>query len=94
MNGPHELSERQVRRASTLRSALGPLATFLDDPRVVEVMLSAAGVVWVDQAGDGPLRTSVTVSAADADRMLRLIASEVLVGLNPQKPSPPANLPR
>jgi Flp pilus assembly CpaF family ATPase len=34
-----ELSENQARRASALKSALGPLTDLLDDPRVVEVML-------------------------------------------------------
>jgi hypothetical protein len=93
---PHlhsELSESQARRASALKSTLGPLATFLDDPRVVEVMLNADGVVWIDRIGEGLLRTSVTMTAADAERMLRLVASEVLVELNPQSPSLSAKLP-
>jgi P-type conjugative transfer ATPase TrbB len=88
-----ELSESQARRATALKSTLGPLATFLDDPRVVEVMLNADGVVWVDRIGEGLLRTSVTMSAADAERMLRLVASEVLVELNAQSPSLSAKLP-
>jgi P-type conjugative transfer ATPase TrbB len=93
---PHlqsELSESQARRASALKSTLGPLATFLDDPRVVEVMLNADGVVWIDRIGEGLLRTSVTMSAVDAERMLRLVASEVLVELNAQSPSLSAKLP-
>jgi hypothetical protein len=93
VNPPHELSESQAKRASALKSTLGPLATFLDDRRVVEVMLNADGVVWIDRIGEGLLRTSVTMSAADAERMLRLVASEVLVELNPQSPSLSAKLP-
>lgn len=42
---PPELSESQARRASALRSVPGPLVAFSDDARVVEVMLSADGVV-------------------------------------------------
>src|ERR1700685_2918408 len=56
-------------------------------------MLNADGVVWIDRIGEGLLRTSVTMSAADAERMLRLVASEVLVELNPQSPSLSAKLP-
>jgi P-type conjugative transfer ATPase TrbB len=88
-----ELNESQARRASALKSTLGPLAVFLDDPRVVEVMLNADGVVWIDRVGEGLLRTSVTMSPADAERMLRLVASEVRVELNPQSPSLSAKLP-
>ena len=88
-----ELSASQARRASALKSALGPLTDLLDDPRVVEVMLNADGVVWVERVGEGVVRTRITVSAADAERMLRLVASEVLVELNPQSPSLSAKLP-
>ena len=93
---PHlspELTESQARRAHALRSALGPLTVLLDDPRVVELMLNADGVVWVEKIGEGVLRTSVVMPAADAERMLRLVASEVLVELNAQAPSLSAKLP-
>ena len=49
--------------------------------------------MWIDRLGEGLLRTSVTLSAADAERMLRLVASEGLVELNPQSPSLSAKLP-
>src|SRR5580658_30303 len=90
---PIELSESQARRASALRSALGPLTAWLDDPRVVEVMLNADGVIWVDKLGQGMLRTPAVMLAPDAERMLRLVASEVLVELNAQSPSLSAKLP-
>src|SRR5580704_11470192 len=86
-------SESQTRRTSALRSALGPVLPYLEDPRVVEVMLNADGVVWVDKLGEGMLRTPVTMLAPDAERMLRLVASEVLVELNAQAPSLSAKLP-
>jgi type IV secretion system protein VirB11 len=56
-------------------------------------MLNADGVVWVDKLGEGMLRTPVTMLAPDAERMLRLVASEVLVELNAQAPSLSAKLP-
>jgi Flp pilus assembly CpaF family ATPase len=48
---PHsrEPSESQARRASALKSALGPLLEFLADDLVVEVMLNADGAVWVER---------------------------------------------
>ena len=57
----------QARRASVLKSALGPLTDLLDDPRVVEVMLNADGVVWVERVSEGVVRTRLTVARADAD---------------------------
>jgi P-type conjugative transfer ATPase TrbB len=86
-------SESQTRRSSALKSALGPVLPYLDDPRVVEVMLNADGVIWVDKLGQGMLRTPAVMLAADAERMLRLVASEVLVELNAQSPSLSAKLP-
>jgi P-type conjugative transfer ATPase TrbB len=90
---PIEPSESQARRASALKSALGPLLEFLDDDLVVEVMLNADGAVWIEKIGTGMKRTGVRMHPAGAERMLRLVASEVLVELNPQSPSLSAKLP-
>jgi len=81
------LSTAKARRSSALESALRPIAPFLDDDRVVEVMLNADGAVWVDRHGKGVLATEVRMSPADSERMLRLVAAEVLVELNAQRPS-------
>ncbi|HEV3191856.1 MAG TPA: P-type conjugative transfer ATPase TrbB [Polyangiaceae bacterium] len=86
-------SESQTRRADALESALGPLKAFLTDERVVEVMLNADGVVWVDKLGEGLLRTSVRMAPLQAERMLRLVASEMRIELNAQHPSLSAKLP-
>jgi P-type conjugative transfer ATPase TrbB len=86
-------SESQARRSSALESALGPIADFLADERVVEVMLNADGAVWIERHGEGLLRTAVRMAATESDRMLRLVAAEMLVELNAQKPSLSAKLP-
>jgi type IV secretion system protein VirB11 len=86
-------SESQARRSSALESALGPIADFLADERVVEVMLNADGAVWIERHGEGLLRTAVRMAGAQADRMLRLVAAEMLVELNAQRPSLSAKLP-
>ena len=81
------------RRALALASALDPLAVLLSDPAVVEILLNADGVVWADRVGSGLERTEVHMSAAQSDRMLRLIASEIGVELNSGHPSLSAKLP-
>ncbi len=86
-------SESRTRRASALASALDPIASFLRDPAVVEIMLNADGVVWIEKVGDGMLRTEASMRAVHADRMLRLIASEIGVELHAGNPSLSAKLP-
>ncbi len=88
-----QVSESQTRRADALQSALGALAVFLADERVVEILLNADGVVWVDKIGEGLLRTTVRMAPLHAERMLRLVASEMRVELNAQRPSLSAKLP-
>jgi len=86
-------SESQARRAGALQSALGALLPFLGDERVVEILLNADGVVWVDKVGEGLLRTRVRMAPLHAERMLRLVASDMRVELNAQHPSLSAKLP-
>ena len=87
------LDTGRSRRALALASALDSLAPLLFDPMVVEVLLNADGVVWVDRMGAGLERTEVRMTAAQSDRMLRLIASEIGVELNSAHPSLSAKLP-
>lgn len=93
MSTDHHPSESQTRRADALESALGPVMAFLKDDRVVEIMLNADGVVWVDKVGEGLLRTAARMAPLPAERMLRLVASEMRVELNAQHPSLSAKLP-
>jgi type IV secretion system protein VirB11 len=83
----------QTRRTSALASALSPIAQFLDDAQVVEIMGNADGAVWVERLGEGMLRASVRVAPSDVERMLRLVAAEMGSELNAQHPSLSAKLP-
>ena len=65
----------------------------LTDDLVVEIMLNADGAVWVEKVGAGMLRTGVRMAPADAERMLRLIASEMSVELTASSPSLSGKLP-
>ena len=86
-------SETQLRRAAALESALRPILPFLRDPKVVEIMLNADGQIWVDRLGEGMSPTSARMVPSEAERMLRLVASEMLVELNAGAPSLAAKLP-
>ena len=58
-----------------LRTALGPaIATWLDDPSVVEVMLNPDGQLWIDRLTTGLAETGEHLTAADGERIVRLVA--------------------
>lgn len=77
-----------------LRTALGPSITaWLDDATVIEVMLNPDGRLWVDRLGEGIADTGMTLSAADGERIVRLVAHHVGVEVHAQCPRVSAELP-
>lgn len=66
------------RRIRMLRTAMGPLiAAALEDPDVVEVMLNPDGALWIDRLSSGRSATGESLSAADGERIIRLVAAHV-----------------
>lgn len=85
------MADRQVRM---LRTALGEtIAAALDDPQVVEVMLNPDGSVWVDRLGSGREPTGLTMSAADGERIIRLVAAHMRLEVHAETPILSAELP-
>ena len=77
-----------------LRTALGPaIAGFLDDPMTVEVMLNPDGRLWVDRLSEGLADSGKTLSAADGERIVRLVAHHVGVEVHGLSPRVSAELP-
>ena len=77
-----------------LRTALGPdIASWLDDPGVVEVMLNPDGRLWIDRLKEGVADTGQRLSAADGERIVRLVAHHVGVEVHPASPRVSAELP-
>ena len=77
-----------------LRTALGPwIAGWLDDPAVIEVMLNPDGRLWLDRLGDGISDTGELLSAADGERIVRLVAHQVGVEVHDRAPRVSAELP-
>lgn len=77
-----------------LRTALGAsIATWLDDPAVIEVMLNPDGRLWVDRLGDGISDTGEMLSAADGERIVRLVAHHVGFEVHALSPRVSAELP-
>ena len=77
-----------------LRTALGPaIARLLEDPSVVEVMLNPDGRLWIDRLSEGLSDSGERLSAADGERIVRLVAHHVGVEVHTGAPRVSAELP-
>jgi len=80
-------SQAHARGARMLRTALGPaVASFLEDPSVVEVMLNPDGKLWIDRLSSGLEDSGCRMSTADGERIVRLIAHHVGAEVHPGSP--------
>ena len=87
-------SEALARGARMLRTALGAdIAAWLQEPAVVEVMLNPDGRLWVDRLSEGLADTGETLSAADGERIVRLVAHHVGAEVHAGSPRVSAELP-
>ncbi|QPC42754.1 P-type conjugative transfer ATPase TrbB [Kaustia mangrovi] len=87
-------TEAIERGSRMLRTALGPhVATWLADPGVVEVMLNPDGRLWVDRLSEGLADTGENLSAADGERIVRLVAHHVGAEVHAGAPRVSAELP-
>jgi len=87
-------TEAHARGARMLRTALGPgIASWLEDPGVVEVMLNPDGRLWVDRLREGVADTGQRLSPADGERIVRLVAHHVGAEVHPGSPRVSAELP-
>jgi type IV secretion system protein VirB11 len=94
MSSPHQKPEAIARGARMLRTALGAaIARFLEDPTVVEVMLNPDGRIWVDRLSEGLADTGETMTAADGERIVRLVAHHVGAEVHARAPLVSAELP-
>ncbi len=68
-------------------------ATFLEDPSIVEVMLNPDGRLWIDRLSGGLEDSGRTLSAADGERIVRLVAHHVGAEVHAERPRVSAELP-
>ncbi|AWC24846.1 MULTISPECIES: P-type conjugative transfer ATPase TrbB [Hyphomicrobiales] len=94
MTATHHKPEAIQRGARMLRTALGAaIARYLEDPAVVEVMLNPDGRIWVDRLSEGLADTGEMMSAADGERIVRLVAHHVGAEVHARSPRVSAELP-
>jgi P-type conjugative transfer ATPase TrbB len=86
--------EASSRGARMLRTALGPaIATYLEDPAIIEVMLNPDGRLWIDRLSDGLADSGERLSPADGERIVRLVAHHVGAEVHAGAPRVSAELP-
>ena len=82
------------RRTRMLRTALGPLiATALEDPDVVEVMLNPDGALWIDRLSSGRAPMGASLTPEEGERIIRLVAAHVGAEVHQGQPLLTAELP-
>jgi type IV secretion system protein VirB11 len=87
-------AEAISRGARMLRSALGPaIARYLEDASIVEFKLNPDGRLWIDRLSSGLMDTGETLSAADGERIARLVAYHVGAEVHAGAPRVSAELP-
>jgi type IV secretion system protein VirB11 len=93
--GAHSLRPEAISRGTRmLRTALGSaIATWLEDPAVIEVMLNPDGRIWIDRLTDGLADTGAWLASADGERIIRLIAHHVGAEVHSGSPRVSAELP-
>src|SRR3546814_20678849 len=90
---PNRLEARQ-RSARMLRTALGDaIAEWRADPQIIEIMLNPDGLLWVDRLGEGIADSGQIMTAADGERIIRLVLHHVGVEVHAAAPRVPADLP-
>lgn len=82
------------RRRAMLRTAMGPtIAAALADPRTQEIMVNPDGALRLDRLGEGRIDTGTRLEAAEAERIIRLVASHVRAEVHAGAPIVSAELP-
>ena len=88
------LEETAARQRAMLRTALGPvIGEALGDPLVIEVMVNPDGAIRLDRLGAGCSDTGHRLGPAEAERIIRLVASHTRAEVHRDAPIVSAELP-
>jgi type IV secretion system protein VirB11 len=77
-----------------LRTAMGPhIARALEDRDIIEILLNPDGSLWFDRLSSGRAPSGIQMSASDAERIIRLVATHVRAEVHSGSPILSAELP-
>lgn len=87
MSAPVHSASDASRGLAMLATALGPsIAAMLEAPDTIEVIANPDGRLWLEQLGRGRIPTPYRLEAAEAERVIRLVAT--LTGAEATRESP------
>ncbi|HEV2593814.1 MAG TPA: P-type conjugative transfer ATPase TrbB [Sphingomicrobium sp.] len=87
-------TEAANRKRAMLRTAMGPdIAAALADSEVIEVMVNPDGALRLDRLGPGRSDTGIRLEPAQAERIIRLVASHARTEVHGDAPIVSAELP-
>jgi type IV secretion system protein VirB11 len=88
------LEETAARQRAMLQTAFGPvIGEALADPLVIEVMVNPDGAIRLDRLGTGCADTGHRLAPAEAERIIRLVASHQRTEVHRDAPIVSAELP-
>jgi len=87
----HELVSQ--RRFNLLEEVLYPLQAFLEDDKIIEIMLNPDHKIWVDEAGVGMYNTGICMPPSKSEQLIRLVARHMNTEVSELKPSLQGKLP-
>lgn len=83
-----------ARRQAALAGTLGAeIATALQDPQVVEVLINSDGKLWIERVGQGMQSTDIVFSAPSREAAIRLLAHEAGQSVSEDNPALATTLP-
>lgn len=95
-----EVSKENIQRAEAtdlgakmLKSSLGPVRPFFDDPEVVEIMLNPDGHLWVERIGQPCKDAGILISKDESTRVIKLVATYCHTVVTENNPILSAELP-
>lgn len=88
-----KLTEQTDTVAKMLRTALGKIRPFFDDPQVVEIMLNQDRHLWVERLGEACKDTGLIISPEESLRIIKLVANTCKTVVKEDQPIISGELP-
>lgn len=79
--------------AQMLKTSLGSIRPYFDDPDVIEIMLNPDQHLWVEKLGESCQDTGIIINPSEAETVIKLVATYCKTVANEKNPIISAELP-